>query len=121
MISYQDMLKKLEEARIVITHGGPGTIMLARQFGKKPIVVPRRVEFNEHVDNHQVTFTEFLELEGKILAIYDIGKLKTVLIECDAVIKGVSDGVEVVEDVNKKVGKFCRGIEDLCVQMIREK
>lgn len=45
----------LWEARadLIITHGGTGAIIGAVKNGKKVIAVPRRVEYGEHVDNHQ--------------------------------------------------------------------
>ena len=46
-MSFDDMQKTLKEARIVITHGGPSSFIEALQFGKVPIVVPRREKYNE--------------------------------------------------------------------------
>ena len=43
----------LDESRIVITHGGTGAILTALKKRKKVIAVPRRKEYQEHVDNHQ--------------------------------------------------------------------
>ena len=121
MISYHEMIRNVEQARIVITHGGPGTIMLVRQSGKTPVVVPRRAELNEHVDNHQVGFTEFLQRQGKIVAVYDIKDLKSVLLDYDDIVGrfGTIDGA--VGEVNKKVRKFCQGLEDLCIRIIMGK
>ncbi len=56
LFPYSEMQKNMEDARIVITHGGPSSFIAALQIGKIPIVVPRRKEFDEHVNNHQVTF-----------------------------------------------------------------
>ena len=54
---YQEMIKLVDEARIVITHGGPSSFIMPLQVGKTPIVVPRRYEFDEHVNDHQVSFS----------------------------------------------------------------
>ncbi len=75
MLSYERMLNYSEIADIIITHGGPGSIMLALQQNKIPIVVPRQHKYGEHVNNHQVDFTRRLEAENKIIAIYDIENL----------------------------------------------
>lgn len=83
VISYDDMFKKVNEARIVITHGGPGSIMLPLSMGKVPIVVPRQAKFNEHVDNHQVDFTRHLERGKKIIAVYEIETLEYKIINYD--------------------------------------
>ena len=46
----------MQRATAVVCHGGPGTIMGARDAGHVPIVVPRRSDLGEHVDDHQVRF-----------------------------------------------------------------
>lgn len=49
---------------IVITHGGTGAIIKAVKLGKKVIVVPRRAQYGEHVDDHQLQIMEmFASLE----------------------------------------------------------
>ncbi|CCK83179.1 EpsIG, Putative glycosyltransferase [Lactobacillus equicursoris 66c] len=52
MMSFDEMQKAFKNARIVITHGGPSSFVEALQYGKVPIVVPRQLDFNEHVNNH---------------------------------------------------------------------
>jgi UDP-N-acetylglucosamine transferase subunit ALG13 len=64
-----------EEARIIISQGGPGSIMLALTRGKIPIVVPRQKQFGEMVDEHQVLFVRKLAEERRILPVYDIAEL----------------------------------------------
>lgn len=51
-------------AAAVVCHGGPGTILGARQVGAVPVVVPRRQRLGEHVDDHQVAFSRRLAAEG---------------------------------------------------------
>ena len=57
-LGHEEMEAMVREAAVVVCHGGPGTIMLASTLGKRPIVVPRRKRFGEHVDDHQCAFTE---------------------------------------------------------------
>ena len=47
LIPYQQMVKNVADARIVITHGGPASFIMPLQVGKTPIVVPRQHQFNE--------------------------------------------------------------------------
>lgn len=75
MIGYSEMDSYVQKARIVITHGGPGSIFHPLQYGKIPIVVPRDPNFNEHVDNHQILFTKRLESNSKLLGVYNIKDL----------------------------------------------
>jgi UDP-N-acetylglucosamine transferase subunit ALG13 len=80
LINYEDMVEKTTKARIVISHGGPGSIMLSLSLNKIPIVVPRQEKYGEHVDDHQVLFSKRLQKEGKILAIYEIEQLRDKII-----------------------------------------
>lgn len=75
MLSFKEMNHYCEVSDIIITHGGPGSIFQALEYGKIPIVVPRNPEFNEHVDNHQILFARKLEKDRKIIALYEIDKL----------------------------------------------
>ena len=80
MFTYEEMTKNIENARIIITHGGPSSFMSALQIQKIPIVVPRRFEHSEHVNNHQVQFCEwFSKKKGGIIVIENIDELEDVL------------------------------------------
>jgi len=47
----------------LIMHAGEGSVMAAMRFGKVPIVVARRGDLGEHVNNHQLELaTEFPKL-----------------------------------------------------------
>jgi UDP-N-acetylglucosamine transferase subunit ALG13 len=59
--SYQDMIKHITQARVVISAAGPATIFQVLAHGQAlPIVVPRLKKYGEHVSNHQVDFANFL-------------------------------------------------------------
>lgn len=55
-----EMKRYVEEADVVVCHGGPATIGLVWQAGLRPLVVPREPEFGEHVDGHQGRYVEWL-------------------------------------------------------------
>ena len=42
LFPYQKMVEMVNEARVVITHGGPSSFIMPLQIGKTPIVVPRQ-------------------------------------------------------------------------------
>jgi UDP-N-acetylglucosamine transferase subunit ALG13 len=65
-LGYDEMRRSVDEADAVVTHGGPGSIALVTSAGKRPVVVPRRQDLGEHVDDHQVAFTRRIAAEGKI-------------------------------------------------------
>ncbi|MBM6859277.1 glycosyl transferase family 28 [Clostridium saudiense] len=86
MIGYDEVDSCIKNARIVITHGGPGSIFQPLQYNKIPIVVPRDPEFSEHVDNHQILFARRLEKQNKIIAVYDIKRLEETIKDYDELI-----------------------------------
>jgi len=57
-VQYDELLKLVSEARIVVTHAGAGSVLLALGQGKRPVLVPRRRHYREAVDDHQVIFGE---------------------------------------------------------------
>jgi UDP-N-acetylglucosamine transferase subunit ALG13 len=78
-IPFDEMMQRMAEAEIVITHGGTGSIMLALYHGKAPIVVPRQKKYNEHIDDHQVLFCKRMETKKKIIAVYETAQLQPAL------------------------------------------
>ena len=79
-LPYTEMKSNVEKARIVISHGGPASFLMPLQFGKIPIVVPRQLKFDEHVNDHQMEFTEFVaKKQGNIIPVYDIQNLGEII------------------------------------------
>lgn len=76
-LPFNKMVYYLKNARVVITHGGPATIFLALKYAQnQPLVVPRLVGLNEHVNSHQEIFTVSLAQKGLIKTILPSQKLK---------------------------------------------
>lgn len=90
VIPYTEMVKNIEEARIVITHGGPATFIMPLQLGKVPIVVPRKKKYDEHVNDHQVDFVKLVKQRyGNIILVEDIDELNMIIQEYDNIIKDI--------------------------------
>ena len=86
LIPYKDMIKNVENARIVITHGGPASFIMPLQIGKIPVVVPRQRKFNEHVNNHQVEFARNVaQRMGNIIPVEDINELGGIIKNYDEI------------------------------------
>lgn len=95
LFPYQEMIKLVDEARIIITHGGPSSFIMPLQIGKTPIVVPRRHEFNEHVNDHQVSFSKAVaERMGTIIVVVDMDKLGDTITHYDEIISGMESGLK---------------------------
>ncbi len=92
IIPYQEMIKNIADARIVITHGGPATFITPLQVGKIPIVVPRQIQYREHVNNHQVDFVkEMSRRKSAIIPVYDISDLEQKIVNYDTIIRNLSE------------------------------
>lgn len=65
--TYEEMNHLYEQARIIITHGGTGSITLGVKMGKKVIAVPRMMKYGEHNDDHQLEIVNQFYLSGHIL------------------------------------------------------
>jgi UDP-N-acetylglucosamine transferase subunit ALG13 len=74
-----ELSRLLREAVAVVCHGGPGTISAVREAGKVPIVLARRSDLGEHVDDHQVGFVERLARAGEVRVAADEAALRSVL------------------------------------------
>ena len=94
MIPYQQMVKNVQEARIVITHGGPASFIMPLQYGKIPVVVPRQKKFNEHVNDHQLEFSKEVAARQKnIIVVDEIENLENAICNYDKLCADLNDGV----------------------------
>ena len=114
LFSYADMEKHVIEARIVITHGGPSSFIMPLQIGKIPIVATRKVEFNEHVNNHQVAFCNALsDRIGNIIVVEDTEKIGETIRNYDDIVKGMNVGA------NNNNKKFNTEFEKIVNEMFK--
>lgn len=77
MLPFDRVLELMRQARVVITHGGPASIMQALASGKVPVVVPRQSAHGEHVDDHQVAFARRIRDRAEV--VLDIGELEAAI------------------------------------------
>jgi UDP-N-acetylglucosamine transferase subunit ALG13 len=58
--AHSDLLARIDAADLVLSHASPGTVFDALAGASQPLVVPRRREYGEHVNDHQVRFARRL-------------------------------------------------------------
>lgn len=116
LIPYQQMIKNVKEARIVITHGGPASFIMPLQIGKIPIVVPRQHQFNEHVNDHQMDFARNVAKRmGSIILVEDIAKLGDIISDYDKIVASIGN------KMNSNNNKFNEEFEKIVNQLIYNK
>lgn len=104
-LTSDEMQNLRKQSRLIITHAGTNSIIEGLKLGIPVITVPRRKEFGEHVDDHQMEITEEFEKEGLVTAVYDIDKLG------DAIRETISKNPPVYSGHD---GQLLQKIVDLC-------
>lgn len=106
--SYKDFLdrdefiQKIRDSRIIITHGGTGSIMGAVKEGKKVIAVPRLSRYGEHVDDHQEQIIKQLIKERIIMGVNRMEEIVDVLEKADTftALPYVSNTQAIIDSIN---------------------
>ena len=103
LMSKEQLEQFQDEASLIITHGGVGSIISSIEKGKKVIAVPRKHEYGEHVNDHQIQIVKDFNDKGYIIGIENVEDLK------EAIIKSKTFEPKKYEPNNKKMLKL---IED---------
>lgn len=74
-LSLEEFERSMDEAELIISHGGCGSILHAVRRGKVPVVVPRLKRFSEHVNDHQLELVHAMAEEHRILPVFQIADL----------------------------------------------
>ena len=116
LIPYREMIKNVENAHIVITHGGPASFIMPLEMGKTPIVVPRQHQFEEHVNDHQVEFARNVaERMGTIIPVEDITQLGEIIRNYDKIVAGMEHGMGSTNE------KFCDEFQKIVDGIMKSK
>lgn len=92
---YSEMQARIQEAHIIVTHGGPSSFIPALRLGKIPVVVPRQKKFGEHVNEHQVKFCKAVsKRDGNLIVVEEIDDLKRALLEYDRIVATISPNLQ---------------------------
>lgn len=83
LIPFDEFDRLMDQARIVITHAGVGTILSALKKRKKVIACARLAKYGEHVNDHQIEIMEQFEKDGYLIAMRDFSTLPQLIEECE--------------------------------------
>lgn len=75
-LSMEEFEHLMEDANLIICHGGCGTLLHSMRLGKLPVVMPRRKKYDEIVNDHQLQLVQALAAEGKVIPAYEPTELK---------------------------------------------
>ncbi|MXR40764.1 beta-1,4-galactosyltransferase [Halobaculum sp. WSA2] len=65
-----------QNASVVVGHAGAGTILTALSYRKPLVLMPRRKQYDEHLDNHQLELTEALRDRDDVFVVANVDDLK---------------------------------------------
>ena len=106
-VPFRRMKTHMTEADVVVTHGGPSSFIEAMAAGKVPVVVPRRGDLGEHVNDHQADFVRIVaERQGGIVPVYDVAELASAIERARELSRGVefkSHNAEFCEELGRLI------------------
>ncbi len=78
-VTSDEFEKYMNDARVVISHAGVGTILKGVKMGKMMIVAAREAKYKEHVNDHQKQILDNFVENGYILPLYDFSTLSELI------------------------------------------
>ena len=77
----EDFMQMVNNASLVICHGGAGTFFHAFHAGKVPVAMPRRKKYGEILDDNEIEFVRALASEGRIIPAYEPADLRDAIVK----------------------------------------
>jgi UDP-N-acetylglucosamine transferase subunit ALG13 len=65
----------VQQARLIVAHAGSGSVIAAFRYGKPLILMPRRRQFGEHVNDHQLELTAALAADPRVRVVQNADEL----------------------------------------------
>ncbi len=79
LIPSEELEKLVKDCKILITHGGVGSILTGIKYNKPIIAAARLKKYKEHTNDHQKQIIKEFESRGYILELRDFNKLDIML------------------------------------------
>ena len=109
--SREEVIALQHDARVIVCHAGIGTVVEALRARNPVVVVPRRVEFNEHLTNHQLDLAEMVERRGWARMVLDIEELPDACANPPAVPEHYEPATHrLVEAIRESVARAAAGL-----------
>ncbi len=98
--------KKFDEADVIISHAGMGTILTALIKQKSLIVLPRIAALGEHRNEHQLATAKHLQDMGMVTVAENETNLITMLEKLDELSSRTKIGPYASESLNSEIARF---------------
>lgn len=105
LIPGEELERYQENADLIITHGGVGSIISSIKKGKKVIAVPRLHKYQEHINDHQKQIIESFSKKGYIIGLNEVEELEEAILR-------IFDFIPVKYESNNKNYKIVQIIEE---------
>lgn len=73
-LPYDEFLRRVAHADVVVTHAG-NTVRVVQRLGRVPVAVARRQSHGEMGNDHQVEYLEHEAATGRVVALDDVARL----------------------------------------------
>ena len=84
LLPMDEMERLTGQCRLLITHGGVGSIISGLKHGKTVIAVPRLEKYKEHVNDHQTQIIRNFGSRGHIIGTEGVEELEAALEKANA-------------------------------------
>lgn len=99
----KEMEALCEQARVIVSHAGAGSILTALRHKKPLIVIPRLQKYGEHIDDHQLELAEALSQANMLLVANETAEIPEMLDVGASFTPRTSNGSPLVECLRKAV------------------
>jgi UDP-N-acetylglucosamine transferase subunit ALG13 len=108
-LPFEEFAHKIENARVVVSHAGAGTILTCAVHGRVPIVLKREWSRGEHVDDHQSQLARRMDEARRIILTANPSEALEAILRCDS----SASALEQAEPVPKLARSLARYLDRL--------
>jgi beta-1,4-N-acetylglucosaminyltransferase len=109
----EEMDRLHDEARVVVSHAGIGSILTAIDYKKPLIIVPRMSIFNEMIDDHQSEISKELEKQQGILVIWDIDSLNEDFLNSQLILPRIKRDMMLIISLKRYIADVVASMDDI--------
>lgn len=64
LVPEAELIAAINDADVIVSHAGAGSLAMALRLGRVPVFVPRRASYDEQIDDHQVELAAWAASQG---------------------------------------------------------